>query len=56
MKNQFIKDIKEGEQVESCFMVMKKLNEDGNNIVASNPHKTSKYINIKICKYANMQI
>lgn len=40
MKNKFIKDIKEDEQVESCFMVMKKLNKDGNNIVAYIGDKT----------------
>lgn len=34
MKNSFIRDINEGEHVESSFMIMKKLSKDGENIVA----------------------
>jgi 3'-5' exoribonuclease len=33
MKRKFIKDLKEDEQVESTFMIMKKLNKDGENLV-----------------------
>jgi len=40
MKRKFIKDLKEEEQVESTFMVMKKLNKDGENLVAFLGDKT----------------